>query len=180
MMPRSAPGRSEVSGETGFSLIETLVVLSIVAIVAAIVGLSPWTSNPTRLLDREATRLARLFEYAQNDARARNVPVQWRFDRAGYAFITSPAESTQSSHRISRTSGTRSTFETGALRPRQWESLASMHVHVDPPQATTFGPSWYAGPSMVELRSEGHSVQIRRTLAGQYEVMPTTRAGSRQ
>src|SRR5690554_2548554 len=99
MTPTLVPGHADRHTTQGFSLIETLVVLSIVAIIATVAGLGPWSSTPAKALGQDAARLARLFEFAQSDARAWNTVVEWRFDEAGYLFVTSPVIVSQSAQR---------------------------------------------------------------------------------
>gem|GEM_PF-1433380 len=174
MTPTLVPGHSDRHPAQGFSLIETLVVLSIVAIIAGVAGLGPWSSTPARTLGQDAARLARLFEFAHSDARAWNTAIEWRFDGSGYLFATSTAAVSQSAQRITRTQTVRAPFATGPLRARRWESNQGVQVRVAPPGATTFDASWYSGPDTVELSAGGHSVIISRTLAGQYTVVPAT------
>ncbi|MDE1950524.1 MAG: type II secretion system protein [Burkholderiales bacterium] len=71
-MPRSAPG----SKARGFTLIELMVVMAIVAIAAGLVSLAIRDPAQTRL-ENEAARLATLLEAARADARAGGFEVRW-------------------------------------------------------------------------------------------------------
>lgn len=66
----------------GFTLLELLVVLSIMALATAGVGLALRDGGAT-LLQREGERLAMQLEVARAQSRASGVPVRWRSDAAG-------------------------------------------------------------------------------------------------
>ena len=61
----------------GFTLIELLVVIALIAIGTAAVNFSLRDSAQT-ILERDAERLAALFESARARSRASGVPVKWR------------------------------------------------------------------------------------------------------
>jgi general secretion pathway protein H len=63
--------------EFGFSLIELLVVVALIAIATAAVSLALRDPAAARL-EREAERLAALFEAARAESRVAGVDVQWR------------------------------------------------------------------------------------------------------
>jgi len=69
----------------GFTLIELLVVIAIIAIAMAGVGLALRDSGSSRL-DREAERLAALFEAGRAQSRASGIPVRWRLVEGGFVF----------------------------------------------------------------------------------------------
>ena len=69
----------------GFTLIEILVVMAILAIAAATVVMSISTSD-ARLLQEETARLGALFRIAQNEARISGRALVWEADREGYRF----------------------------------------------------------------------------------------------
>ncbi len=60
----------------GFTMIELLIVIAIVAISVGVVALALRDSQAAKL-DEEAVRLAALFEMARAESRASGAPVQW-------------------------------------------------------------------------------------------------------
>lgn len=77
------PGRS--SRSAGFTLIELLVVMAIIALAMAGVGFAIRDTSHGEL-DREAERLAALFEAARAQSRASGVPVIWHLTEQGFVF----------------------------------------------------------------------------------------------
>jgi general secretion pathway protein H len=69
----------------GFTLIELLVVMAIIALAMAGVGLAMRDTGEATL-DREAERLAALFEAARAQSRASGVPVRWHLTEQGFVF----------------------------------------------------------------------------------------------
>lgn len=69
----------------GFTLLELLVVVAIVALASAGVSLSLRDSRDTAL-EREAVRLVAMLESARAQSRASGVPLRWRSNSEGFAF----------------------------------------------------------------------------------------------
>lgn len=102
-MPMSAPG-SELRGPrphrraAGFTLIEVMLVMAIVAIATALVSLSLRDGTQARL-DEEGARLSALLESARTEARTSGVTVRWLpadaaapdSDGAHFRFVGLPA-----------------------------------------------------------------------------------------
>jgi len=69
----------------GFTLLELLVVLAIVAFASAGVGFALQGGTQTRL-EREAIRLSALLESARAQAQVRGVPMRWYPTEQGFRF----------------------------------------------------------------------------------------------
>ncbi len=74
----------------GFTLLELLIVLAIMAVATAGVSLA-LRDGSSRALEREAQRLAALFESARAQSRMRASPVRWHTTATGFAFDGLPA-----------------------------------------------------------------------------------------
>jgi general secretion pathway protein H len=91
-MPTSAVGNSlKVLRHKGFTLLELLVVVAIIAIASAGVAFALRDTSQT-LLERDAARLAALFESARAQSRTTGVPVRWRPTPEGFVFDGLPAK----------------------------------------------------------------------------------------
>ena len=83
--PWSVRGAVSKRGTGGFTLLELLVVIVIMAVATAGVGLALRGSSATQL-EREAQRLAALFESARAQSRMNATAVSWRATPSGFTF----------------------------------------------------------------------------------------------
>ena len=82
-MPTSAVGSS--SKTRGFTLLELLVVITIIAVATAGVAFAVRDTTGTQL-EREAQRLTALLEAARAQSRASGIPVRWHTTDGGFRF----------------------------------------------------------------------------------------------
>jgi general secretion pathway protein H len=76
---------SAAGNNAGFTLLELLVVVAIIAMASAGVGFAVRDTSQVQL-DREAQRLAALLESARARSRVTGVPVRWRANAGGFRF----------------------------------------------------------------------------------------------
>ena len=87
---RSSRTRGGPSKNWGFTLLELLLVVAIIAVASAGVSFALRDSGQTQL-EREAQRLAALLESGRARSLASGVPVRWRPTASGFVFDGLPA-----------------------------------------------------------------------------------------
>ncbi len=184
--------------QAGFSLIEMLVVVAIIAILTAGISLA-MPRRGDQPLARDARRLELLFAQAQAEARAGGRAITWRADENGYRFMRGPVwqlgDARGAASAAARASITESPRpdefqQDESLRPRQWEAgHVRARVHgsgvsagvatdaADPTAAgdqaaAVFTPEWIAPPMRVELSDDFRRIDIVRDAAGRYATHP--------
>ena len=166
-----APGHIRQRRAQGFTLIETLLAVSIMAIIAMAAGLGVWSSSASRHLERDALLLSQLFVLAQTSARAWGTPIAWIHDASGFRFEY------RNANQSARVSGPRTqamALETdishGALRARRWSGDKPINVSIGPSGSAIFTSDWMSGPQLVELTDGIRSVRLARTALGDYQI----------
>ncbi|MCD0506188.1 type II secretion system minor pseudopilin GspH [Bordetella petrii] len=162
-MPTSVRGTSE----RGFTLIEMLVVVAIIAIAASMVSLSV-ASSSARALQSDAQRLVDAFAVAQSEARSDGRVIRWRADERGWSFerrgrsprLSAQDDGPQAPDRFE---------QDAALRPQAWRA-PPVAMRLDPARPVIFGTEWISDPLVLELASGGDTVRIERDAAGGYAI----------
>lgn len=137
----------------GFTLIELLVVIALIAIGTAAVSFSLRDSADT-LLERDAERLAALFESARARSRASGMPVQWH-------VTNQSAGSSGSASGSAYGSASSSAFVFEGLPPQalpnQW---LSPQIQVADSSVVVLGPDPIIGPQTVQLRLNDKQIWV--------------------
>ena len=123
----------------GFTLLELLVVISIIALVTAGVGLALRDSGQT-LVEREAERLAALLESARAQSRSTGLPVRWRALPQGFRFEGLPPSAQ-------------------AALPSHWLDMGTV---VRGPAVLQLGPEPLIGPQQVLITHQAHPERTLR------------------
>lgn len=149
--PTSAPGSSaqpvgyqQAAGGRGFTLIELVVVVALIAIASALVSLALRDPASTRL-EQEAVRLTALLEAARADARGAGLAAYWQPEAAiaadapsGFRFMGLPGV---------------------AARPMRWLS-DGVTAEIIGARAVALGPEPVIGAQRIVLRLQSRELSI--------------------
>jgi general secretion pathway protein H len=151
VMPISAPG-NKPRRAGGFTLIELMVVMALVAISVATVAFAIPDPSSTRL-EREAARLIAILESARNQARAGAMTVVWvpqsNGTDADYQFLGMPA---------------------ALMPPLKWME-PEVRAEVVGAKSIVLGPEPVIGPQSVMLRIEGKQIIVGTDGLSPFDVM---------
>jgi general secretion pathway protein H len=125
----------------GFTLLEMLVVMVLIAILTSVVTISA-RPDPRRELNLQAQRIGILMGIAADEARMRRAPIDWEADLHGYRFVM-------------ETEQDRATFAgDDMLRERAW----------NPPLTRLSVIDLASGTSRTLVNSEAPAVRVRTAL----------------
>jgi general secretion pathway protein H len=133
----------------GFTLVELLIVIAIIAIASSVASLALRDSDATRL-DEEAVRLAALLEGARADARAAGLRAHWEPGREGegFRFVGLPG---------------------GEPLPTNW-LYPGVSAEIVGARAVVLGPEPIIGAQRVVLRLEQRRVTVATDGLGPFAV----------
>lgn len=139
--------QSRARAALGFTLIELLVVIALIAIGTAAVSFTLRDSAET-VLERDAERLAALFESARARSRASGMPVKWH-----------PAALTSTRNATGNANPTGFVFEglPPNTLPSEW---LSPQTQVDTAAVVILGPDPIIGPQSVMLRANDRQLWV--------------------
>ncbi|TKJ83862.1 type II secretion system protein GspH [Pseudomonas koreensis] len=140
--------------QTGFTLIELMVVLIIIGIASAAISLSI-KPDPAQLLRKDANRLIQLLQIAHAEALADGRPITWLADKNGFRF----------SRRNEQGPGFDHFLADPQLRPRHWET-PSLKVRVTPRQPLILNAEWFDSPVQLQLSDGQNTLTVQRTATG--------------
>jgi general secretion pathway protein H len=142
------------SRSTGFTLIELMVVVFIIAVAAAVTSLALRDPSATRL-EHEAARLSALLESARAEARASGLAVRWEPRGAGnedldFRFVGLPPSDNL---------------------PQRWLS-AGVSADVVGARAIVLGPEPLIGAQRIVLSLEDRRLVLATDGLGPFAVIP--------
>lgn len=146
------------AGQRGFTLIEVMVVLAIVAVGAGLVSLAIRDPAETRL-EQDAARLVALLEAARTEARTSGLAAAWvpadETSSPGFRFVGLPA---------------------ALALPNRWldERVSAQVVGA---RGLTLGPEAILPPQRVVLRIEERRLEIGSDGLAAFAVLPAGGAG---
>lgn len=161
--PTSAAGNKQaMQGQRGFTLLELLVVMAIIALSMLGIGLSLRDNHQTQL-EREAQRLVALLEAARAQSRTSGVPLVWQTTAQG--FVIGPVQNAASASALSAGNSTRTRTSNSssppglAPRTQTWlsadtQAVVSRAANADtalPPNLVVLGPEPILSPTRITL-----------------------------
>jgi general secretion pathway protein H len=154
-MRTSATGRSKRRRRAGFTLVELLVVVTILGLASAAVVLALPDTRPT--LTAEAERFAARVLRAREEAVLTNQAVEVEVDASGYAFRK-------------RTRGEWRPLEEGPFARTAWEEGTRPAINSAEGVRIAFDTIGYAAPTALALTRGDRSVRVEIDAAGEVEV----------
>ena len=142
----------------GFTLLELMIVVAIVALATAGVSLSLRDTDATAL-DNESIRLAALLESARAQSRTSGVPVRWHPTADGFEF---------------QGISTRAASPDSLARPRPWLNSETRARVVQPPDARELllGPEPLIAAQRIELQQGERRLVLGTDGLAPFAVLP--------
>jgi general secretion pathway protein H len=139
----------------GFTIIELLLVVALIAVASSVTALALRDPSVTRL-EREAARLAALLEGARAESRAAGVPVLWipEQDGGGFRFVGLPRS---------------------VQLPTRWlgEGMSAEVLNTrGAAPAAVLGPEPLIGAQRIVLRLESQSLMLATDGLGPFAISP--------
>lgn len=150
---RRAPPRARTCA--GFTLLEILVVMVIIAVLAGLVSLSVGGRAVDDRMEAESRRLEQLFRIASDEAQAKGVELGFRHTPLGFEFVTPDSGS-----------GRWRLLEDGMFRPREVLAPFYLELRIDGRVVPPVPPAPQEATNEDEVDVEGAS---RRRTARQTE-----------
>ncbi len=159
--------------QRGFTLLEMIVVITLIAIIAGAVSIS-MRPDPRQALTEQAKRVGLLMDVAADEARLQNVRITWEADLRGYRFVAQWGDR-------------RETFSgDDLLRERAWKPPLRRLQIVDlasgaartligsdaPPLSVPVAREWVQAPWRLELTTDRASVTVDFDAKGHATVAP--------
>lgn len=145
----------------GFTLLELMVVVALIALATTSVVVSLRDSNETRL-ETEALRLGALLDAARAQSRTSGVPVLWRVGADGFGFGPAGAATPTASTPVSQ--------------PKPWLHEGTTVQIVQPAEARwlVLGPEPLTVPQRIELRLGEARLTLASDGLGPFSVLRGT------
>ncbi len=159
---RSTIRRGDAGRASGFTLIELMVVVALIAIASAVASLALRDPASTRL-EHEGARLVALLESARTEARASGLPASWEPRPAqegaeGFRFVGFPPSS---------------------QLPSNW-LVPGVRAEVTGARAVLLGPEPLIGAQRIVLRLEDQALTLATDGLGPFVVVDTALPGAGQ
>lgn len=155
-MPISATGRASPPGERGFTLVELMVVVTLIGLMSTLVVLSLPDSRPT--LSGETDRFAARLLRAREEAVITGQTVEVTVAAEGYSFAR-------------RRGGERLPLAEAPFGPEAWESDTRVSgTETAEPLRVVFDSTGAAEPTELFLQRDGRRMRVGVDAAGEVRV----------